>query len=441
METEVSNMREYLFGIPAYTDKHTLGHTKEFYRLLGISFPQDRIIHVAGTNGKGSVCNYLRELLRSHGKHVVMFTSPHLIRINERFVIDDRQATDRELTEAFDRVLSLTQSLKEREDLYHPTYFEFLFLMLMCLCEKVNPDYLILETGLGGMLDATNIFEKPALTVITRIGMDHCSYLGDTLPAIAGQKAGIIKEKVPLVLQSTGPETDEVILKAAAARSAPALVVDEQNYRIENVGKKSIDFSYQSHYYSIDLQLRGKALYQLKNAATALSALRKLADLKGLRLSDQRIQEAFRRAKWPGRMQQIRENIILDGAHNPDGMEGFLSSVAADGCEGTRILILALSSDKDAASMTDLITSGGLFSKVIVTGYSQMRAFEPERLAAFFDKDTMDVCVAKSPKEALLKAQKQAGKGDLIYIAGSLYLVGEIKELLDAQKDDGEDHD
>ena len=419
---------DYINAIPSFTAKHTLAHTRKYYDALGIDFEQERIIHVAGTNGKGSVCNFLNRLFREHGLHTVMFTSPHLVRMTERFVTDDCQVEDAIFLAAFDRVRSLCDKMKS-EKLPHPTFFEFLFLMLMCICDEVKPDYLILETGLGGRLDATNIFEKPAACVITRIGLDHCRYLGNTPEEIAFEKAGIIKEGVPVVLFSQDEGTDRVIARIAAEKNAPLHLVTKGNYGIGKLHQKTVDFSYQSHYYNIGLTLQSRALYQIENAATALETFFLVAALRGIRTGEDKIRRAMETAVWPGRMEEVMPGIWMDGAHNEDGMRAFLASVREDGCQGQRILMLAVSSDKDAETMADAITASGLFQTVIVTRYENDRAMAPGELSAYFGNGDLQVRVTNEAKEAFDLMQRIRTEQDFGYIAGSLYLVGEMRRM------------
>ncbi len=419
---------DYIGRIPSFTDKHTLEHTKSYYDALGIRFPEERIIHVAGTNGKGSVCDYMRRLLLGQGFCTVMFTSPHLVRLTERFIINDEEVSCELFLAAYRRVRELSERLEGREGLHHPTFFEFLFLMLMCICDEVRPDYLILETGLGGRKDCSNIFARPALTLITGLGLDHCRYLGNTLEEIAAEKGGIVKEGVPLVLLHTTDATDAVITKIAHQKKAPLHLISEQNYGIGKMGKKTVDFSFQSHYYNIGLSLHTGALYQIRNAAVALEGFLVLAQRDGFTVRDEIVREAFAGAHWRGRMDEVAPGIIADGAHNACGLEAFLASVAQDGCEGKRILVFALSGDKDAGGMTAMIQKSGLFEMVILTRYQDERAMRPGDLAAFFEDDGR-VLTADNSAEALSLLIKNKKQQDLGYVAGSLYLVGEILRM------------
>ena len=201
---------QYIEDIPKFTKKNKLEHTRQCLDLLGSPDEGKKIIHVAGTNGKGSVCAFISTMLEEGGYKCGLFTSPHLVKINERFQINEVMVSDEIFLEAFCRVKKLADFLVEKGD-YHPTYFEFLFLMGMLIFAKEEVDYIVLETGLGGRLDATNSVRKPLACVITSISLDHVEYLGNTIPEIAGEKAGIIKPGVPVVFDGNNPEAAEVI--------------------------------------------------------------------------------------------------------------------------------------------------------------------------------------------------------------------------------------
>ena len=220
---DIKECEEFLNTVPGFTDKHTIEDTKDFLAFLGNPDKNMKIIHVAGTNGKGSVCSYLSNILMKAGYKVGMFTSPHLMKINERFCIDGKMVTDGVFAEVFTELLKRIMEYKNGE--YFPTYFEFLFFEAMLLYDVYPVDYLVLETGLGGRLDATNSVESPLLCVITEIGLDHMQYLGDTLPEIAGEKAGIIKKGVPVVFFDKRKESSEVIKSKAIKFTSSVSIV------------------------------------------------------------------------------------------------------------------------------------------------------------------------------------------------------------------------
>ena len=418
----------YLIGIPKFTEKHTGEHTKAFIDSLDIGDLGSKVIHVAGTNGKGSVCSYLHAILTAAGYHTVLFTSPHLVQMTERFSIDGKRIDQALFLKAFLTIRALCERLGRERGLSHPTFFEFLFLMLLVICKDTDPDFVILETGLGGRLDATNAFAKPALCVITKIGMDHMAYLGDTKDKIAGEKAGIIKAGVPLIMQRSCPESDEVLLAKAEQLGAKVYPVSAGDSGVK-IKPKNIDFSYQSHYYSIGLSLPGHALYQIVNVKTAILAYEILMRDGAKRLSADALRQVIEGHIWPGRMEEILPGLILDGAHNEAGMESFLASVETDGATGGRTLILAFSSDKDVDGMLQRVAQSGLFTAFYATAYQEGRSLSPALLSEMMIQKGLGATACETVSEAIRLAADERAEGAPIYIAGSLYLVGEVKKL------------
>lgn len=208
----------YIEDIPKFTTKNKLEHTRKCLDMLGSPDKNRKIIHVAGTNGKGSVCAFISTMLEEKGYKCGLFTSPHLIRINERFQINEVAVSDEKFLDAFLKVKELAERLTAEGD-YHPTYFEFLFLMGMLIFDREDVDYIVLETGLGGRMDATNSIENPIACVIASISLDHVEYLGDTVAKIAGEKAGIIKPGVPVIFDGNSEEAAAVI-EAEARKKA-----------------------------------------------------------------------------------------------------------------------------------------------------------------------------------------------------------------------------
>ena len=431
---------DYLYAVPRFTTKNTMEDTRAFLQRLGCPDKNCNIIHVAGTNGKGSVCAYLRCILEEAGYKVAVFTSPHLVDIRERFYIEGEMVSKEAFLEAFWCVYEKLdwEALKEGKG-YHPTFFEYLFFMAMLLFSQKKPDYCILETGLGGRLDATNAVEKKSLCVITRIGLDHMEYLGDTPEKIAGEKAGIMQAKVPLVYLDTQREVTEVFENRAATLGSLSYPVSRNDYAFLNFKNKNIDFSLHTRYYGcIRLTLHTIAKYQMENASLAVRALETLD--KGQTITLAHIERGIGRCFWQGRMEELLPDVYVDGAHNEDGIRAFLETVLEDGVEehdkGSRTLLFSVVEDKDYLHMIDRIVTSGLFSKIAIAPMQTQRAAKLTDIRARFEQCMPDLAgerIRIEPYEtltdafqSLLKTKKDKER---IYCAGSLYLVGEIKRI------------
>ena len=230
----------YINSVPKFTSKNKPENTMELIRRLGHPERSMKVIHVAGTNGKGSVCAFLSSMLTEGGKRTGLFTSPHLVKINERFQINNEPVSDEIFLNAYERVMKLVEEM-QKDGFYHPAYFELLFAIGMVIFEEAQVEYLILETGLGGRLDATNIVEKPVVTVITSISLDHTEILGDTIEEIAGEKAGIIKQNIPIVYDGREKRAEKVILQKAKEQNAKAVPLDEEKLSIQGSTDHSVD--------------------------------------------------------------------------------------------------------------------------------------------------------------------------------------------------------
>lgn len=422
----------YIDETPKFTKKNTLDHTRAFLKRLGDPQEKMKILHVAGTNGKGSVCSFLASMLKAGGKRTGLFTSPHLVKINERFVVDEQDVSDEELLEAFHTVMDCVEEMKE-EGYPHPTYFELLFLIGMKLFERAGVEYLVLETGLGGRLDATNSVAHPLVSVITSISLDHTEYLGDTVAAIAGEKAGIIKEGVPVVYDASCPESAEVIRRRAEELHAPAYPVTPKMYKISKTTKKHIDFSIDSGYYDdIRLSISSVAEYQVKNAAEAVTAIR-VIDREGA-FTDEVIRKGVEEMRWQGRMETVLPGVIIDGAHNEAGVEEFVKTARRLEADYPVTLLFAAVGDKDYRHMIETICRKLRLERVIVTevgGYRSVDVKVPEELFRQFG--AKKVTAIPDVEEAFDEALREQGDG-ILFCVGSLYLVGNIKSILETRR-------
>lgn len=423
---------EYILGIPKFTKKNTMECTRCFLKHLGSSDSRAKVIHVAGTNGKGSVCAYLSSILMEAGFSVGMFTSPHLVSMRERFAINGESVSEERFLWAFNRVGQKLRDMPENLSgiSYHPTFFEYLFFMAVILFKYYNVGYMILETGLGGRLDATNAIDKKEVCIITSIGCDHMEYLGETLPEIAAEKAGIFRKNVPAVFLDKIGEVTGKLKECAVNTGALAYPIPMNAIKEINSMNKTIDFSLQSNYYGyIRFNMPTIALYQVENAALAVMAVEQLADRE--HISIEQLVNGIRKARWEGRMEEISSSVYLDGAHNIDGIQAFLLSVKQDGCTGKRKLLFSMVKDKQYQEIIKLLAESGLFDTVGVVELQDKRALPLKTIADYFRQYTELQTNAYDKLEyAIQDIAMSCGDKDRMYIVGSLYLAGEVKALL-----------
>ncbi len=401
------------------------------------------VIHVAGTNGKGSVCTYLASMLSAGGVRAGVFTSPHLLRVNERICVDGKEIPDGDFARLFERVLEAEAQLGRMGQEAVLTYFELVFLVALLYFHEQRTEAVILETGLGGRLDVTNRIDRKHLTVLTSISRDHMQLLGETIPEIALEKACIMRPGVPCVYEAAGRSAAEVIREKARELGTPLWALDDRDGRILHTGGGTIDFSTSFRYDGCArFRVRSLAPYQARNAALALLALRVLRETKApLRLPDAReAAEGLERMYWPARMEEILPGVFLDGAHNEDGIRAFLEAVPVAAANRRRHLLFSAVKDKELPAIIGSLARGGPWESVTVTEIGGHRNMPAAALAEIFTEQGVP-CAAAIPsvRDAFRAVLKQAGLhtdgsgsgGDVVFICGSLYLAAGIRELLE----------
>jgi len=393
----------------------------ELLKKLGSPERQLRFIHVAGTNGKGSTAALLDACLRAAGYRVGLYTSPHLVRYNERFRINGEPISDEVLAAAAERVKAAADTLEEG-----PTQFELLTCIGFCCFLEAGCDLVVLEVGLGGRLDATNVIEAPEAAVITRIGLDHTELLGDTIEQIAAEKAGIIKNGCDVVLGD--PAEDVVRVTEAVCRAHGASLTLAEPAR--PLGDQSLEgqrFAW-GPYPEVRLSLLGE--YQLYNAATALTVLEVLRR-KGWNIPKEAILEGMATAVWPGRFEcvSLHPTILIDGGHNQQCAEAVAASLRRCFPGKKCAFLTGVLADKDRRGIFDALLP--LAERIAVITPDSHRALPAESLCAWLEEAygfTQAVPYA-TPAEALAALRRQAGPEDVICVCGSLYMVGEMREL------------
>lgn len=397
---------QYLYGLQWFGTKLGLENTRALADLCGAPDKQLRFIHVAGTNGKGSVCAMLESVYRHAGLRVGLFTSPHLVAFGERIQINRQMISEADLV----RLVTFMQGkLKELPTDQHPTLFEFVTVLALLYFAEQKCDLVIWETGLGGRLDATNIV-TPLASVITNIAFDHMQWLGDTLAKIASEKAGIIKPNLPVLTAADAPEALNVIRETAAQKQAPLSII----------GAAEISaFNYQ-------LALFGE--HQKQNAALALAVVQELQEL--LPVNKMAITQGFATVHWPGRLQLVtlanNQRVLIDGAHNEDGIMLLCETLRTQFTAEKPALIMGALADKDWRQMCRLIAP--LASEIHLVPVSSQRTSAPADLAAACQM--ANPCAMIHIYETLSQALAATSQKPFRLITGSLYLVGEAMEQL-----------
>lgn len=428
-------IERYISEIPKFTKKHSLSHTKRFLEILQIPQGKMKILHVAGTNGKGSVCAYLDAMLRSEGKRTGLFISPHLVKMNERIMIDGVPVSDEVFSEVFTQTLGAVKQM-EAEGLEHPTFFEFLFGMGMLAFSQAEAEYVILETGLGGRLDATNSFEHPFLSVITSIGLDHTEILGDTIEKIAGEKAGIIKKGVPVFFDGSDERSSRVIEETAENVEAPWYKMEKDALKIREITDKHIAFSILDEYDNNTVwQVASTGIYQVMNAALAIRAMRYTF---GEKAEICKWQKVVASVKWQGRMEEVLPGVIFDGAHNLAAIREFTKSIRlqreVEGEIHPLIILFSAVADKDYSHMIELLCRESKADDYVIAKVDNKRGAQADTLAALFRKYTdRPVYREDTLADAFTRALNEKGSEGKLYCLGSLYLIGELKELIGGQ--------
>lgn len=414
----------YIEEIPKFTVKNPPEHTKEMLRRLGNPENHMKVIHVAGTNGKGSTCAYLASMLGAGGKKTGLFTSPHLVKINDRFRINGEIMSDEDFVISFLKVKEVIDQAGA-DGYAHPSYFETLFLMGVDYYCRKGVEYLVLETGLGGGKDPTNCVTNPLACIITSISIDHVQYLGNTITAIAGEKAGIIKPGVPVIYDGHVEDAAKVIsARAKEVGSASHALMPEQ-YTLKTQSRDGIVFEFEG----TELQIPYIAEYQMMNASLAYFTMKTLQEEHGI--CDEKLKEGIKNVTWPGRMETILPGVIVDGAHNADGVAQFVKTVHQFRQNNRVVLLFSAVSDKEYDKMIQLICEDIKPHAVVTTQITGERQVTAEVLGGLFEKyGAAQVFTEPVVGDALKKALELQQDG-MVFCVGSLYLIGEIKAGLE----------
>lgn len=416
-----------------------LDRTAELLDRLGRPQDQLKFVHVAGTNGKGSTCAYLASILQAAGLRTGLFTSPYLITFEERIRVDGANI-------AYDELVEATLLVKEQAEAMadHPTEFELMTAVALVHFARRGCDIVVLEVGLGGRLDSTNVIDAPEAAVIARIGLDHTKLLGTTLAAIAGEKAGIVKPGSAVVSWPQEPEAMAVVERAAADAGDALAVVDPSRLSADPVdwsasGAPARPFSYGRF---ADLRTRLLGSYQPANAALAIETADALRG-RGWPVDDDAVRQGVAEAVWPGRFEIVRAGegeptVVVDGGHNPQGARALVDSLN-DVFPGRKpVFVIGVLEDKDYPAMLETVLPlGAAFVTVTPDNPRALPADKLARAIRWTGQDLLgcSACVnpyvARDMADALAKARELAGPEGLVCAFGSLYSVGALKEQLE----------
>lgn len=417
----------WLYSFKQYGSKLGLDRISHLVKQLDNPHSNIKIIHVTGTNGKGSVCKFIGSILQKAGYKTGIYISPHLQRFSERIVINDEEISEEDVSSLVEKIKPIVESMIKQNST--STFFEIITAMAFQFFSDCNVDFAVIEVGLGGRFDATNVV-SPIITVITNISLEHSQQLGEDVKSIAFEKAGIIKESIPIITAAKN-DARNVIGQIAEEKKAPLTVIDRKSWK--RLSSSMDDQTFLIHGFlkehSVKTSMLGK--YQGENIALAIATIDEL-QMNGLYISDTSIEEGIATAFNPGRMEIISKEptILLDGAHNPVGMEMLKMTLLEDFEYDRLILILGILEDKDIKKMLSTITP--ISDLIVVTKSSNDRACDPASLKQEIEKinNKKEIFTEKSLSKAIDQAKSIAKKDDLICITGSLFSVGEARNYL-----------
>lgn len=416
----------YLFGLQKFGIKFGLSNITNLLGLLGNPHKGLKAVHVAGTNGKGSTSVTISSIMQESGYKVGLYTSPHLVNFTERIRINGREIEEERVVQLTEKIRFKIQDSGFNEELSNITFFEFTTAMALLYFVEEGVDIVVMETGMGGRLDATNVV-NPLVSIITNVSIEHREFLGDTLEAIAYEKAGIIKDRTPVVTGVEQTSAFQVIERICSEKGASL-------YRLGrdfSFRKKGIDiFSYKGVKESFDdLRLNLLGGHQFTNASLALAAVELLTD-KGLIVPRNAIYSGLQKVSWPGRLETVSTNprIILDGAHNPAGAEVLAKTIANEIKFDRLFLILGIMADKDIDAIISPLAP--LAHEVILSRPGYERASSASALLPVARKSNSNSVAFEELREAIDYARSKASDMDLIIVSGSLFTVGEARAII-----------
>ncbi len=426
--TNYEKCLEEMFGLHRFGIK--LGLDVIRHILDNLQNPHNRFscIHIAGTNGKGSIASGLASILQGSGYKVGLYTSPHLIKFNERITINNIQVSDKEIVESYQAVKTIPKTDRE------PTFFEYTTAMALYLFARSDVDWAIIETGMGGRLDATNVL-SPEISIISNISMEHRFYLGNTIAEITGEKGGIIKHNTPVVTGVTQKSAIDVLKQISTDKSAPLYRLGE-HFKVRRSKNNCFSYSGIEHQWK-NMKTGLPGSHQVDNASLILAACEVLQQ-KGLPIELSQIKKSLETYSWPGRLEIIPASpdnipgsipeIIIDGAHNLMAARKLANFLKQEYSLKYSTLVIGILDDKPFESILQSLLPN--FNRVILTEPDIDRSLAPEKMMPFTQSIVSDTVIVKDVAAAVTHAIETAPPDSAICIAGSLYVVGEAKQAL-----------
>ncbi|WP_341877685.1 folylpolyglutamate synthase/dihydrofolate synthase family protein [Defluviitalea saccharophila] len=419
----------YMNSIERFGSRPGLTRVQNLLKRLGNPEKNLKVIHVAGTNGKGSVCTMMSYILTQSGYDVGIYTSPHLESYNERMKINNKEITDDEFASIGEKIIKACQEcVEDNED--HPTVFECITAMALLYFSEKSVDYVVLEVGLGGRYDATNVIESPLVSVITSISMDHMDVLGDSIESIAYEKAGIIKKNCSAVLYFPNNKVYNIIKSVCESLDAPLYYVSDMNiYNVEH-DIDGITFSIDTNFYSYkDLKISLIGEHQIYNTALVLLIIEVLRN-KGIEISEENVRIGLKECYWPGRLEILGKNplVILDGAHNEEGALALAKAFEQYFPDKDITLLIGVLKDKPYENMLKLLLPYA--ERVVLTEPNSPRKLLIDELEITARRYSKSIYKNADIVQAYELALQLTDDKDVLCCAGSLYLIGEIKTVL-----------
>jgi len=416
---------EYIHGLKRFGSKPGLKRTEALAHRLGNPQKRLKFVHIAGTNGKGSTAAFLEGILSAAGYSVGLYTSPYVVRFNERIRLNNSEISDQDLADYTGRVKETVEEMV-REGFEHPTEFEFITALAFLYYFEKKSDVVVLETGMGGRFDAPNIIQVPAVSVITKISYDHMEILGDTLSKIAFEKAGIIKPGGNVVTYPQEESALQTIESVCAEKNARLFYANPDELSGIELVRGSLEFTHPVH-GRIQTSIVG--MHQVYNASVAIKAAEVLNN-SGFSIEAADIRSGFHKASWLGRFELLRTrpDFYIDAAHNPDGVASFIDTFKRIYPGKKAIIIFGVMKDKEYETMVRELST--VAKRFIAVTPDTPRALSADILAKVMAKYCNNVEFSDTIREAVEKSVLSASGDDVIVALGSLYYIGEVRELL-----------